>query len=131
MNDSHDEWTSSRGPVTSRSTSPPSVEVRFLNVIDEFTCEALAVKAARSLTSEATIAVLEEVIAVTGRSPVSMRMDNGTELTAHAMRDSCRLSRIGTAFIEPGSPWQHGFIESFNGRLRGELLTCEVFDTLL
>lgn len=106
-------------------------QIRFLNVIDEFTREAFATRAARSFTSDATVAVLEEVIAETGRWPVNIRMDNGTELTAHAMRDWCRLTRINTAFIEPGSPWQNGFIESFNGRLRDELLTCEVFDTLL
>jgi len=106
-------------------------QIRFLNVIDEFTREAFATTAARSFTSEDTVAVLEDVIAETGRWPANIRMDNGTELTAHAMRNWCAQARIGTAFIEPGSPWQNGFIESFNGRLRDELLRCEVFDTLL
>ena len=58
-------------------------------------------------------------------------MDNGTELTAHAMADWCRLSRIDNAFIEPGSPWQNPFSESFNGRFRDEFLIVEEFDTLL
>jgi len=106
-------------------------QLRFLNVIDEFTREAFATRAARSFTADATIAVLEEVVAETGRWPANIRMDNGPELTAHAMADWCRLSRIDTAFIEPGSPWQNGFSESFNGRFRDEFLTCEQFDTLL
>jgi putative transposase len=106
-------------------------QLRFLNVIDEFTREAFATRAARSFTADATVAVLESVIAKTGRWPAHIRMDNGTELTAHAMRDWCRLSGIETAFIEPGSPWQNGFAESFNGRFRDEFLICEQFDTLL
>jgi putative transposase len=106
-------------------------QLRFLNVIDEFTREAFATRAARSFTADATIAVLEEVIATTGRWPANIRMDNGTELTAHAMADWCRLSRIDTAFIEPGSPWQNPFSESFNGRFRDEFLIVEQFDTLL
>jgi transposase InsO family protein len=106
-------------------------QLRFLNVVDEFTREAFATRAARSFTADATVAVLEEVIAETGRWPANIRMDNGTEFTAHAMRDWCRLSRIETAFIEPGSPWQNGYSESFNGRFRDEFLTTEQFDTLL
>ena len=58
-------------------------------------------------------------------------MDNGPELTAAAMRDWCRFGGTATAFIEPGSPWQNGYCESFNGRFRDELLTVEQFDTLL
>lgn len=106
-------------------------QIRFCNIVDEFTREAFATRAARSFTSQDTVALLEDVIAATGRWPANIRMDNGTELTAHAMRDWCALAQIGTAYIEPGSPWQNGFIESFNGRLRDELLRCEVFDTLL
>lgn len=106
-------------------------QLRFLNIVDEFTREAFATRAARSFTADATVAVLEEVIAETGRWPANIRMDNGTELTVHAMRDWCRLSRIDTAFIEPGAPWQNGFSESFNGRFRDEFLTVEQFDTLL
>jgi putative transposase len=106
-------------------------QLRFLNVVDEFTREALATRAARSFTADDTVAVLEKVIATTRRWPTNIRMDNGTELTAHAMRDWCRLSRIETAFIEPGAPWQNGYSESFNGRFRDEFLTVEQFNTLL
>ena len=59
-----------------------------------------------------------------------MRCDNGPELTAHALRDWCRFRRAGTAFIEPGSPWQNAYVESFNGRLRDELLDVEQFSCL-
>ena len=60
------------------------------------------------------------------RRPRFVRCDNGPELTAHALRDWCRFSRTGAAFIEPGSPWQNPFVESFNGRVRDELLAVEV-----
>ena len=106
-------------------------QLRFLNVVDEHTREALATTCRRSFTADDTVAELERVIAETGRWPTNIRMDNGTELTAHAMRDWCRLSQIQTAFIEPGSPWQNGFSESFNGRFRDEFLSCEQFETLL
>lgn len=106
-------------------------QLRFLNIVDEFTREAFATRVARSFTADATVEVLEEVIAETGRWPANIRMDNGTELTAHAMRDWCRLSRVETAFIDPGSPWQNPFCESFNGRFRDEFLITEQFDTLL
>ena len=58
-------------------------------------------------------------------------MDNGPELTANALRDWCRFSATGTAYIELGSPWENPFIESFNGKLRDELLNVETFETLL
>jgi transposase InsO family protein len=106
-------------------------QIRFCNIVDEFTREALATTAARSFTAEDTIILLDKVIAETGRRPEHLRMDNGPELTAAAMRDWCRFADIATAFIEPGAPWQNGYNESFNGRFRDEFLTCEQFDTLL
>lgn len=57
-------------------------------------------------------------------------MDNGPELTAHALRDWCRFGSTGTAYIEPGAPWQNPYVESFNARVRDELLDVELFDTL-
>ena len=59
-----------------------------------------------------------------------VRCDNGPELTAHALRDWCRFTRTETAFIEPGSPWQNAYVESFNGRARDELLDLEQFSCL-
>ncbi|MFE3230234.1 integrase core domain-containing protein, partial [Nocardia sp. NPDC059228] len=105
-------------------------QVRFLNVVDEFTREALAVRALRSCTADALIAVLDEIIAATGRKPTHIRMDNGTEMTAHAMTDWCRFTGVDAAFIDPGSPWQNRICESFNGRFRDEFLDCEVFHSL-
>jgi len=105
-------------------------QIRFLNIVDEFTREALATKAFRSCTADAMIGVLDEVIAVTGRTPTHIRMDNGTEMTAHAMRDWCRFTGVDAAFIDPGSPWQNGVCESFNGRFRDEFLVCEQFHSL-
>ena len=66
-----------------------------------------------------------------GETPEYIRCDNGPELTANALRDWCRFSGAGTSYIEPGSPWENPFVESFGSRLRDELLSIEQFDTLL
>ena len=104
--------------------------LKFLNITDEFTKELLAVEVNRSITSDHTVRVLEQIVATQNRSPEFLRMDNGTELTAHALRDWCRFAGTGTSYIEPGSPWENPFIESFNGKFRDELLNAEIFDTL-
>lgn len=106
-------------------------QIRFCNIVDEFTREALATTAARSFTADDTTILLDKIIANTGRRPEHLRMDNGPELTANAMRDWCRFADVQTAFIEPGAPWQNGYNESFNGRFRDEFLITEQFDTLL
>ena len=106
-------------------------QVRFLNVIDEFTREALATEAARSFTADATVAVLDRLVHDLDRRPQHVRMDNGPELTAHALVDWCRFTGVDPAYIDPGSPWQNGVCESFNGRFRDEFLACEQFNTLL
>jgi putative transposase len=106
-------------------------QVRFMNIIDEYTREALATEAARSFTADATVTVLDELVATLGRRPAHLRMDNGPELTAHALADWCRFTGVDPAYIDPGSPWQNGICESFNGRFRDEFLTCEQFNTLL
>jgi len=106
-------------------------QVRFLNIIDEFTREALATTPARSFTADATVDVLDQLVTGLGRRPEHIRMDNGPELTAFALQDWCRYTGVDPAFIDPGSPWQNGVCESFNGRFRDEFLICEQFDTLL
>ncbi len=63
-------------------------------------------------------------------SPANLRTDNGRELAANALRDWCRFSDVGTAYIEPGSPWDNTFVESFNGNTQDELLAMEIFDTV-
>jgi putative transposase len=105
-------------------------QLRVLNVIDEFTREALASEVARSITAEDTVSLLERLVSARGVSPQHIRCDNGPELIAHTLRDWCRLNTTATAYIEPGSPWQNPYIESFNGRTRDEVLDVELFYTL-
>jgi putative transposase len=103
--------------------------IKLLNIVDEFTREALAMEVATSITAEDTVRVLDRLARERG-APEHVRCDNGPELTAHALRDWCRFSRAETAFIEPGAPWQNPFVESFNGRVRDELLDVEQFSGL-
>jgi transposase InsO family protein len=104
-------------------------KIRMLTIIDEFTRESLAIEVARYLRSDDVLHKLVELF-VERRPPDHIRSDNGPEFTAHAVRDW--LGRIGvkTLFIEPGSPWENGYNESFNSKLRDELLNCEIFYTL-
>ena len=104
-------------------------ELKFLNVVDEFTREALAIEVDRSINAEETVAVLARLAAKRG-APTNIRSDNGPELTAAVLREWCRLGETATAYIEPGSPWQNPYVESFNARLRDELLNAEIFTSL-
>ncbi len=85
--------------------------------------------AARSIDADTAVSVLEVLAAERG-APELLRCDNGPEMTGHALRDWCELSKAGTAFIEPGSPWQNPFVESFPSRVRDELLDVEEFSCL-
>ena len=69
-------------------------------------------------------------VAARGRAPEHVRCDNGPELTANALRDWCRFSSAAASYIEPGSPWQNPYVESFGSRIRDELLSQELFETL-
>jgi putative transposase len=104
--------------------------LKLLHVVDEFTREALAIECERRIDADATVATLDRLLAVRGRAPQHIRCDNGPELTANALRDWCRFSGAGSAYIEPGSPWQNPFVESFGSRIRDELLGVELFETL-
>ena len=104
--------------------------IKLLNVVDEFTREALAIHAARSIDADSVVATIEQLVASRG-APAHLRMDNGPELTAAALRDWCRIWGTHTAYIEPGSPWETPFVESFNGRLRDECLNVEDFAGIL
>jgi putative transposase len=104
-------------------------ELKFLNVVDEFTREALAIEVERTINADATVEVLERLAKERG-APANVRADNGPELIAWVLREWCRREATATAYIEPGSPWQNPYIESFNGRLRDELLNVEVFTSL-
>ena len=103
--------------------------VRLLTVIDEYTRECLAIRADRHIRSCDVIETLTEVMVARG-VPDHIRSDNGPEFTATAIREW--LGKVGakTLYIEPGSPWENGYVESFNGKLRDELLDREIFYTL-
>lgn len=104
--------------------------LRMLTIVDEYTRECLAIDVARRLNSQDVLAQLAD-LCVDRAVPEHIRSDNGPEFAAKAVRRW--LGRIGvqTLFIEPGSPWENGYIESFNGKLRDECLNLERFDTLL
>lgn len=101
----------------------------MLNVIDEFTHEALAIRINRKLDSTDVVDVLSDLFILYG-VPENIRSDNGPEFIAKAVRKWIAAVGARTAYIAPGSPWENGFIESFNARLRDELLDGEIFYTL-
>jgi transposase InsO family protein len=104
--------------------------MKMLNVIDEFTRQALAIDVDRSIDADGVVAVLDR-LALHHGAPHYVRFDNGPEFVAHAVRDWCRFNSAGSLFIDPGSPWQNAWIESFTGRLRDQLLNSWRFDSLL
>ncbi len=104
--------------------------LKILNVIDEFTREALATDVERSIDADGVVACLDRLAAERG-APVYVRFDHGPEFIAYAVADWCRFNGTGTVFIDPGSPWQNAWIESFNGRMRDEHLNGQQFDILL
>jgi putative transposase len=103
--------------------------LRMLNIIDEYSRECLAILVRRQITSQDVIDVLFELFIFRG-IPEYIRSDNGPEFTAKAVRSWLERLGVKTLFIEPGSPWENGYIESFNGKLRDELLNREIFTTL-
>ena len=103
--------------------------LKLLNIVDEFTREALEMLVERNINADAVTATLDRLVAERG-APEYLRCDNGPEMTANALRDWCVLSRTGTAYIEPGSPWQNPYVESFHSRVRDELLDVEEFSCL-
>jgi len=109
---------------------------RMLNIIDEYSRECLSILVKRRITSQDVMDRLFELFIFRG-IPEHIRSDNGSEFTANGSEFTAKavrswLNRIGvkTLFIEPGSPWENGYIESFNGKLRDELLNREIFTTL-
>jgi len=102
---------------------------RMLTVLDEFTRESLAIPVARKLRSDDVLHTLTRLFTTRG-VPGHIRSDNGAEFTATAVREWLKRIGVTTLFIEPGSPWENGYNESFNGKLRDELLNREIFYTL-
>lgn len=103
--------------------------IRMLTIVDEFTRECLAIDVARRLNSDDVLERLAWLF-VTRGVPEHIRSDNGAEFTAKAVRQWLGRVGVNTLFIEPGSPWENGYCESFNGKLRDELLEQEIFYSL-
>ena len=103
--------------------------IKMLTVIDEFSRESLAILVERRLNADDVLHCLADLFINHG-APEHIRSDNGPEFTAHAVRHWLERTGVRTLFIEPGSPWENGYWESFNGTLRDELLDREIFSTL-
>lgn len=103
--------------------------MRMLTVLDEYTRECLAIRVERKIKADGVLEELSRLMVDRG-TPEHLRSDNGSEFTAEAVREWLANVGVKTLFIEPGSPWENGYIESFNGKLRNELLNGEIFDTL-
>ena len=101
-------------------------QVKVLAIVDEYTRECLCTRVARSIKANDVIDALATVMAERG-SPKHIRSDNGPEFVAKAVQRWLASIGTGTLFVEPGSPWENGYIESFNSRLRDELLNGELF----
>ena len=102
---------------------------KMLTIIDEYTRECLSIDVARRLKSDDVLDRLTQLFVCRG-VPDHIRSDNGPEFTADVVRDWLKRLGVKTLYIEPGSPWENGYDESFNGKLRDELLNGEIFDTL-
>jgi len=100
--------------------------LRLMTLIDEHTRQCLAIKAARSLKSADVVEVLNDAIKKNGK-PQCIRSDNGSEFIAHQVKEELQRQKIDIVYIDPGSPWQNGHIESFHNRLRDECLNQELF----
>ncbi len=101
-----------------------------MNILDEYSKESLKIHADRTITAYDVIEQLAELFVQRG-APDFIRSDNGPEFTAEVIRGWLNRLGVKTLFIEPGSPWENGYIESFNGKFRDELLNREIFDTVL
>ena len=103
--------------------------LKILTIVEEYSRECLAIVVARWLRSIDVLETLAELF-VTHGVPAHIRSDNGPEFTAELIRLWLEALQVQTLFIEPGSPWENGYVESFNGKLRDELLDREIFYTL-
>ena len=103
--------------------------LRLLTIVDEYTRECLAIDVGRKMKSEDVLERLADLFVFRG-TPEYIRSDNGSEFTAKRVRKWLSGLQVNTLFIEPGSPWENGYIESFNGKFRDELLNGEIFYTV-
>jgi putative transposase len=104
-------------------------QLKFLPILDEYTRESLALEVGRSITGEDVVDTLAYLFEIHGE-PEFIRSDNGPEFVSDAVRSWLKTADVGTLFIEPGSPWENPYVESFNSRLRDEFLNREIFTSL-
>jgi putative transposase len=104
--------------------------IKIASMVDEHTRESLLHLVERSITAERLVDELERVFAMAGGPPMVLRMDNGPELVSQALQKFCE-GKVGLAYISPGTPWNNGYIESFNNRLRQECLNRNHWNSLL
>jgi len=104
-------------------------KLKFLTVLDEFTRESLTIEVGRSIKAKDVIAILEYLFLVRG-IPGFIRSDNGPEFIADAIKKWLSEKHVQTLYIEPGSPWENGYIESFNGKFRDDVLNRELFHSV-
>jgi transposase InsO family protein len=111
-------------------TTEDGRQLKFMPVLDEYTRVCLVIDVSRSITSECVIRALTRLFLEHG-APGHLRSDNGPEFVAEALKRFLAEQEVETRYIEPGAPWQNGYVESFNATLRDELLDRELFSTLL
>jgi putative transposase len=102
-------------------------KLKFLNVVDEYTRLCLRIEVGRSMTARTVVRVLAELVQIHGE-PGALRSDNGSEFTAEAVKEWLASAGIATRYVEPGSPWENGYAESFNSRFRADFLDREISD---
>jgi transposase InsO family protein len=115
--------------LTIRDRTHDGRPLKLLVVVDEYSRECLAIEVQRRLTSQSVQEVLGLLFLQYG-CPAYIRSDNGPEFIAHSLREWYGHLEVAPLFIEPGSPWENGYVESFNGKFRDELLNGELFYTL-
>lgn len=103
--------------------------LKWFSIVDEYTRECLALEVNRRMASREVVDLLVEIFAIRG-VPSYLRSDNGPEFIAGPLRNWLSRASVTTLYIEPGSPWENGYAELFNARLRDELLNTELFDTV-
>ena len=105
-------------------------KLKFLVVIDEYTRQCLRIDVSRSMGSKTVIRILSELMQIHGE-PRALRSDNGPEFIANAVQAWLAAAGVSTFYIQPGSPWENAYVESFNSRFRHEFLSRELFNTLV
>ena len=103
--------------------------LKILSLIDEYTRECIALEVSRRFTGDDLVDLLVDVFSIRG-VPEFIRSDNGPEFISRRVREFLERIDVGTSFIQPGSPWENGYVESFHSRFRDECLSCEEFTTL-